>query len=133
MPSSINANAGNATTATALIKTGAADNNLVLQTNSANAVTINQLQNANFVSTGAVTIPRGTTAQRPSPAVNGMIRYNTDFGGLLEGYVNGSWQSITGAYTYTASYLVIAGGGGGGAAYGAGGGGAGGELANTAS
>jgi hypothetical protein len=93
MPSTINAQAGNSTTITALIKTGASDANLVLQTNSANAVTINQLQNANFVSTGSVTIPAGTIAQRPSPAVNGMFRYNTS-NSTFEAYINGAWTFI---------------------------------------
>jgi hypothetical protein len=93
MPSSINANAGNATTATALIKTGAADNNLVLQTNGANAVTVNQLQNANFVSTGAVDFPAGTTAQRPASPVNGMMRYNITTS-RIEGYANNTWVAF---------------------------------------
>lgn len=30
-----------------------------------------------FNSTGAITLPSGTTAQRPSPAVAGMFRFNT--------------------------------------------------------
>jgi hypothetical protein len=93
MPSTINAQAGNATTVTALIKTGAADANLALETNGIDAITINQLQNANFVSTGSVTIPRGTTAQRPSPAVNGMFRYNTS-NNVFEIYVNSVWTFL---------------------------------------
>jgi hypothetical protein len=93
MPSTINAQAGNATTFTALVKTGAGDANLSLQANGANAVTINQLQNANFVSTGSVTIPRGTTAQRPSPAVNGMFRYNTS-NNTFEVYINNTWTFV---------------------------------------
>ena len=93
MPSTINAQPGNATTFTSLIKTGAADANLVLQVNSANAVTINQLQNPTFNSTGSVTIPRGTTAQRPASPVNGMIRYNTSIN-VLEGYANNTWAAF---------------------------------------
>jgi len=42
--------------------------------------------------TASVTVPIGTTAQRPSP-VNGMLRYNTD-GPTFEGYVNGMWRSV---------------------------------------
>lgn len=72
---------------------GSADDNLSLQTNSIDAVKIDNAQNANFVSTGATTIPRGTTAQRPSPAVNGMLRYNTDLT-KLEAYVNGAWTQF---------------------------------------
>ena len=93
MPSTINAQAGNATTITALIKTGAADANLAFETNGIDAVTINQLQNANFVSTGAVTLPKGTTAQRPASPVNGMMRYNTTTLSL-EGYANNTWVAF---------------------------------------
>ena len=90
MPSTINAQAGNSTTITALIKSGASDANLAFETNGVDAVVINQNQNANFVSTGAVDIPAGTTAQRPSQAVNGMMRYNTTTL-VVEGYANNTW------------------------------------------
>ena len=90
MPSKINAQAGSTSQPTALIKTGAADANLVLQTGGANAVTINNLQNPTFNSTGAIDIPAGTTVQRPSPAVNGMMRYNTTTL-KIEGYANNTW------------------------------------------
>lgn len=93
MPSTINAQPGNATTFTALIKSAGSDANLVLQTNGANAVKIDNNQNANFVVTTAITIPRGTTAQRPSPAVNGMLRYNTS-NNTFEVYVNNAWTFI---------------------------------------
>jgi hypothetical protein len=93
MPSTINAQPGNATSVTALIKTGAADANLVLQTGGANAVIVDGSQIANFVSTGAVTIPAGTTAQRPNPAVNGMMRYNTTTL-RVEGYANNTWVAF---------------------------------------
>ena len=43
--------------------------------------------------TESVTIPIGTTAQRPSPATNGDIRYNTTTA-LFEGFLNGSWSSF---------------------------------------
>jgi hypothetical protein len=96
MPSTINAQPGNATTATALIKTGAADANLVLQTGGANAVTIDGTQTANFVTTGAIIVPKGTQAQRPSPASNGMLRYCTDLATpTMEIYINGSWVTLT--------------------------------------
>lgn len=72
--------------------------NLTFQTNGANAVVINESQIANFVSTGAVTIPRGTTAQRPSSAVNGMFRANSNFGSF-EVYLNGSWDNVTAVLT----------------------------------
>jgi len=81
-----------------LRKSGASDANLAFETNGIDAIVINQNQNANFVSTGAVTIPRGTTAQRPSPAVNGMFRYNTNFANC-EVYLNGSWDNVTAVLT----------------------------------
>lgn len=93
MPSTINAQPGNATAFTALIKTSDGTANLSLQTNGTNAVSINQLQNATFNSTGSVTIPAGTIAQRPSPAVNGMFRYNTS-NSTFEAYINGAWTFI---------------------------------------
>lgn len=90
MPSTINAQAGNSTTITALIKSGASDANLAFETNGIDAVVIDQNQNANFVSTGAVKIPAGTTAQRPASPVNGMVRYNTTTL-RVEGYANNTW------------------------------------------
>lgn len=44
--------------------------------------------------TEGFTVPIGTTAQRPSPATDGEIRYNTDIA-LFEGYVNGSWATFS--------------------------------------
>jgi hypothetical protein len=93
MPSIINAQPGNSTTLTALIKTGASDANLAFETNGIDAIVIDGSQIANFVSTGAVTIPAGTIDQRPSPAVNGMFRYNTS-NTTFEAYINGAWNFI---------------------------------------
>lgn len=45
--------------------------------------------------TGSVTVPKGTTAQRPASGVAGMFRYNTD-SSAFEGYT-GSWGSIGGS------------------------------------
>ena len=45
-------------------------------------------------STGSLTIPKGTTAQRPGTGVNGMIRYNTDTD-VFEGY-DGQWITLNG-------------------------------------
>lgn len=92
MPSTINAIPDPQTGQ--LRKKGAADANLTLQTNGINAVKIDNSQNANFVSTGAITLPSGTTAQRPSPAVNGMWRVNTDYA-YFEVYVNNTWANLT--------------------------------------
>lgn len=43
--------------------------------------------------TGAFTVPSGTTAQRPSPPANGMIRYNTTLN-AFEKYENGAWGPL---------------------------------------
>jgi hypothetical protein len=48
-----------------------------------------------FSGTGAVDFPAGTTGERPAPASNGMLRYNTD-DGAFEGYTNGEWGAIGG-------------------------------------
>jgi hypothetical protein len=77
-----------------LRKNGAADGNLAFQTNGTNAVVIDSNQNANFVSTGAITLPKGTIAQRPASPVNGMWRYSTSYAGV-EAYANGSWLNLT--------------------------------------
>ena len=42
---------------------------------------------------GAV-MPAGSTAQRSGSPVNGTLRYNSDIG-LMEGYLNSSWQTLT--------------------------------------
>ena len=93
MPSTINAQPGNATAFTALIKTSDGTANLSLQTGGANALSINQIQNPTFNSTGSVTIPLGTTAQRPASPINGMIRYNTTIP-CVEGYANNTWVAF---------------------------------------
>ena len=49
-----------------------------------------------FSSTGAITLPSGTSAQQPGSPANGMIRYNSD-STSFEGYAGGAWGSIGGA------------------------------------
>ena len=67
----------------------------------------------NTSATGALYLPTGTTAQRPT-AATGQWRYNTDLG-VMEYYNGTAWYSVTGAGpTPTVEYLVVAGGGGGG-------------------
>jgi hypothetical protein len=126
MTTKINANAG-----TGLTETIDASGILELQTANTTAVIIGTDQNANFTSTGAITLPNGTTAQRPAGAnvANGMLRYNTG-GKNFEAYLNGAWASVTNAVPYTVTYLLVAGGGSGGQDRGAGGG-AGGFLTGT--
>ena len=50
-------------------------------------------------STDALTLPVGTTAQRPT-AVQGMMRYNTTTSGF-EGYNGSAWGAIGAEYVYT--------------------------------
>lgn len=72
----------------------------------------------NFLGTGSVKVPVGTTAQRPGSPADGHLRYNSD-NSAYEGYVSSAWQSlatgsiipnvvsITGAYTTTSSNKII--------------------------
>lgn len=86
--------------------------------------------------TGAVSIPSGTTAQRPVSPTIGLVRYNTTIASL-EVYNGSNWQTIqaTGtSTTYNSQYIVVAGGGAGGGGSGrGGGGGAGGLLSGVTS
>lgn len=64
---------------------------LGIQTANTTAILCNGTSSiVSFLSTGSLTVPSGTTAQRPSSPVNGMIRYNTTLS-RLEGYANNSW------------------------------------------
>jgi hypothetical protein len=49
--------------------------------------------NAVLPGTGGVTVPNGTTAQKPAGS-SGQIRYNTD-SQVFEGYANGAWNSFS--------------------------------------
>ena len=62
-----------------------------------NAATASIPNNLNFSGTGSITLPNGTTIQRPTPAA-GMIRYNSTEG-TFEGYAAGAWGSIGGGAT----------------------------------
>ena len=55
--------------------------------------------NATFSGTGALTVPNGTTGQRPT-AANGMIRYNTTTG-YMEAYAAAGWAPIAQPPTVT--------------------------------
>jgi len=62
-----------------------------------NANTANVPNNLNFNGTGSITLPNGTTGERPTP-VTGMVRYNSTEG-TFEGYSNGAWGAIGGGAT----------------------------------
>lgn len=93
MASTINAQAGTTTTATALVKTADNSGVLTIQTNGSNALTVGTDQNVTMNGTGAIVVPVGTTAQRPATPVVGMIRYNTTIP-QLECYIDTSWIAI---------------------------------------
>jgi len=86
---------------------------------------------AKIYGTTALTIPVGTTAQRPTGAF-GMIRANTTTG-YPEWYdsSSSSWVQFNQGAPYTVEYLVVAGGGSGGGNYVGGGGGAGGYISTS--
>jgi hypothetical protein len=52
----------------------------------------------NFATTLSITLPVGTTAQRPASPVTGMIRYNTVNNGF-EGYSPSGWSNISSGAT----------------------------------
>jgi hypothetical protein len=113
----------------------AADGTLLYSDTSGN-ITFNNVTITGLLSitgTSALGIPVGNTVQRPTPAA-GQIRYNTDGGGLFEGYLpaQSAWYKFTMAPEgqYTMQYLVTA-GGGGASGNGSGGGGAGGLLTGS--
>lgn len=78
---------------TGIVETADTSGILQLQTGGTAALTIGTDQNVTLNSTGAITVPVGTTAQRPGTAVNGMMRYNTTTA-HLEAYVAGAWTTI---------------------------------------
>jgi len=54
-------------------------------------------ESVKITSTGALVLPKGTTAERPSSPVTGMIRYNTD-ANVFEAY-DGGWINLGGVYS----------------------------------
>ena len=79
--------------------------------------------------TGALIAPIGTTAQRPTALVSGMVRWNTTTS-AYEVYNGSIWINLLTA-NYVVSYLMVAGGGAGGGTNYGGGGGGGGLLQST--
>ena len=73
--------------------TGTTDQIAIVDGNGSGNPVISIASNPVLPGTESVTIPVGTTAQRPSPATNGDIRYNTTTA-LFEGFLNGSWSSF---------------------------------------
>jgi len=114
------------TTTTSLVQTGDTTGNLVLT-----AVSGIVDASGGATNTGAMMLPVGNTAQRPT-AANGMLRFNSTT--LVAEYYNGTAWVTPGVYGV--DYLIIAGGGSGGidstfSNVAAGGGGAGGMLVSN--
>ena len=59
--------------------------------------TLNASGDVNFTGTGAVQVPTGTTAQRPTPNT-GDFRFNTSYG-KFEGYNGSAWGAVGGGAT----------------------------------
>ena len=65
---------------------------------------------AEFIGTGTIKLPSGTTSERPATGINGMIRYNTSIG-YLESYTGAGWGAIASPPVVTGvSPVSVAGG-----------------------
>jgi hypothetical protein len=73
--------------------TGTANQITVTDGNGSGNPTLAITSNPELPGVEGVTLPIGTTAQRPSPANNGELRYNTSTG-TFEGYANNAWGAI---------------------------------------
>jgi hypothetical protein len=82
-----NANIGNLQISNTTITTTLANGNITL--------TATGTQFVQVTGTGALVIPTGNTAQRPSPEITGMIRINTQLN-QIEGYDGTNWVSGSG-------------------------------------
>ena len=65
------------------------------QFGASNVTTLTATSDSSFTSTGALSISKGTTAERPTPA-SGMLRFNTTTT-EFEGYNGTAWASVGGA------------------------------------
>ena len=63
--------------------------------------------NVSITGTGALTIPAGTTLERPTPLEQGMIRYNTT-DATFEGYDGTNWGSLGGVKDVDGDTYIIA-------------------------
>jgi hypothetical protein len=65
------------------------------------------LQNTSFLGTStALTLPTGTTAQRPVPAAEGMLRFNTSIG-RAEVFISNAWEDVLSGTGNTLMYLPL--------------------------
>jgi hypothetical protein len=82
---------------TAILNANVTIGSLATHTVTLNAATITAPTDLVVSSTGAVKLPIGTTAERPTGA-NGFIRYNTDLD-RFEGYRETAWSAVGGGAT----------------------------------
>lgn len=87
--------------------------NQIVITGTAPNFTVGLANNAILPGTGSLTLPTGTTAERPGTPVNGMIRYNSTFNNA-EFYSQAAWrpvgqvvQIVTGTIAQTSSNVTI--------------------------
>lgn len=87
--------------------------NQIAITGTAPNFTVGLADNAILPGTGSLTLPTGTTAQRPGTPANGMLRYNSTFGNA-EFYSQTTWrpvgqvvQVVTGTIAQNSSNLQI--------------------------
>lgn len=66
------------------------------------------LKNTTINDTGHLTVPVGTTAQRPGSPANGMIRHNSSTG-LLEMYASGQWGTVASPWNATGGSIYTLG------------------------
>jgi hypothetical protein len=83
-------NIGNLSISNTTISTSLANGNITLQSTGTGLVTI--------AGTAGFIVPAGNTAQRPSPAVQGTVRFNTD-NLRLEIYDGVEWDQVVGGVT----------------------------------
>ena len=77
------------------------DGNVGITRNSVNDMELNAGSVLDIVATGAVEMPIGTNAQRPT-GVNGMLRFNTDIN-EFEGYKSNAWYTLPDGNTTNAT------------------------------
>lgn len=74
-------------------------------TGAAGSPTFSLASNPILPGTGAVTVPKGTTAEQPA-GVDGQLRYNTDLS-TFEGYSGGSWQNLITPNVYPGAGIAV--------------------------
>ena len=82
----------------AVVSGNSIPNSSALVTTDASQSLLNKTVSSTALTTGALTLPAGTEAERPGTPTNGMVRYNST-SGSFEGYANAAWSGIGGGGT----------------------------------